>query len=245
MNKVLIAAGVLAAALPVASASAATIVSRSVAVANASFENPALNDGQFCLGCTDGWYTTGGEAAGGANNFTANLVPVTPDGQNTGFINNWFPSANSSSSGMLFQPLSEKIAANTTYQLKLDVVRRADDYRFGGWFAELYSGNTVLASGTMSETEIALGGFKTLTVDYTAEAAFADQELGIRIRSVFDPNDKSFRQVNFDNVRLTATPSAAAAVPEPATWAMMLIGFGVVGGTMRRRTSHQARVTFA
>ena len=30
---------------------------------------------------------------------------------------------------------------------------------------------------------------------------------------------------------LTATP----AVPEPATWAMMLVGFGVVGGAMRRR----------
>jgi hypothetical protein len=25
------------------------------------------------------------------------------------------------------------------------------------------------------------------------------------------------------------------AVPEPATWAMMLVGFGVVGGAMRRR----------
>jgi len=27
----------------------------------------------------------------------------------------------------------------------------------------------------------------------------------------------------------------SAAVPEPATWAMMLAGFGLVGGTMRRR----------
>ncbi|OHT20169.1 FxDxF family PEP-CTERM protein [Edaphosphingomonas haloaromaticamans] len=28
-----------------------------------------------------------------------------------------------------------------------------------------------------------------------------------------------------------------AAVPEPATWAMMLVGFGVVGASMRRRNS--------
>ena len=27
----------------------------------------------------------------------------------------------------------------------------------------------------------------------------------------------------------------AGAVPEPATWAMMLMGFGLVGGAMRRR----------
>ena len=29
--------------------------------------------------------------------------------------------------------------------------------------------------------------------------------------------------------------SVAAAVPEPASWAMMLAGFGIVGGAMRRR----------
>ncbi|MBJ6121825.1 PEPxxWA-CTERM sorting domain-containing protein [Sphingomonas sp. BT553] len=27
----------------------------------------------------------------------------------------------------------------------------------------------------------------------------------------------------------------AAAVPEPATWAMMLVGFAMVGGTVRYR----------
>lgn len=33
-----------------------------------------------------------------------------------------------------------------------------------------------------------------------------------------------------------------AAVPEPATWAMMVLGFGLVGGAMRRR--HKANVRF-
>lgn len=31
-----------------------------------------------------------------------------------------------------------------------------------------------------------------------------------------------------------------AAVPEPATWAMMIAGFGLIGGAMRRRTSRAA-----
>jgi hypothetical protein len=32
-------------------------------------------------------------------------------------------------------------------------------------------------------------------------------------------------------------------VPEPATWAMMLAGFGLMGAAMRRRST-QARVRF-
>lgn len=39
--------------------------------------------------------------------------------------------------------------------------------------------------------------------------------------------------------RLTISQAPASAVPEPATWAMLLAGFGMVGYGMRRR-----RVTF-
>ena len=38
---------------------------------------------------------------------------------------------------------------------------------------------------------------------------------------------------------------ATAAVPEPATWAMMLVGFGAIGGTLRRRQKATARIRFA
>jgi hypothetical protein len=38
----------------------------------------------------------------------------------------------------------------------------------------------------------------------------------------------------FDNYQITIS-AAAAAVPEPTTWAMMLIGFGAVGYSMRSR----------
>jgi hypothetical protein len=39
--------------------------------------------------------------------------------------------------------------------------------------------------------------------------------------------------------------SPTAAVPEPATWAMMLLGFGAIGFGMRRRRSDTVRVRFA
>ncbi len=35
--------------------------------------------------------------------------------------------------------------------------------------------------------------------------------------------------------------TAATAVPEPATWALMLVGFGAMGVAMRRRSSNPAR----
>jgi hypothetical protein len=38
---------------------------------------------------------------------------------------------------------------------------------------------------------------------------------------------------------------AVAAVPEPATWALMILGFGAVGVAMRRRHSVAAKVRAA
>lgn len=40
----------------------------------------------------------------------------------------------------------------------------------------------------------------------------------------------------------TVTIAVSPAVPEPTTWAMMIAGFGMIGGAMRRRTT---RVRFA
>lgn len=47
----------------------------------------------------------------------------------------------------------------------------------------------------------------------------------------FTPTGSGIQALN--QVRLNFT--TAAAVPEPGTWAMMLLGFGVVGSSMRRR----------
>jgi hypothetical protein len=44
---------------------------------------------------------------------------------------------------------------------------------------------------------------------------------------------------------LNAVPFVSSAVPEPTTWAMMLIGFGAVGYSMRRRKVGYARVQAA
>ena len=48
--------------------------------------------------------------------------------------------------------------------------------------------------------------------------------------------------VAFDNLTVT---TAVASVPEPATWAMMMLGFGALGAVMRRRPKVTARIRYA
>jgi hypothetical protein len=50
---------------------------------------------------------------------------------------------------------------------------------------------------------------------------------------------QDFRQIRLDGF------AAASAVPEPGTWAMMLVGFGAVGFSMRRRNAVSARPQMA
>ncbi len=51
------------------------------------------------------------------------------------------------------------------------------------------------------------------------------------------------RQGNFSNDSTGVNFQVLAGIPEPATWAMMILGFGVVGAAMRR--SRKPRVTTA
>lgn len=68
--------------------------------------------------------------------------------------------------------------------------------------------------------------------------------LGIGVGNGSCPTNCSEFSAFADNLALTTDggsysydfqTAAATAVPEPATWAMMISGFGVVGGAMRRR----------
>jgi hypothetical protein len=44
---------------------------------------------------------------------------------------------------------------------------------------------------------------------------------------------------------LSVPPVGGSAVPEPASWAMMIGGFGLIGGAMRRHNNVRTKVSFA
>ena len=54
----------------------------------------------------------------------------------------------------------------------------------------------------------------------------------------------NFRPTSGRNINYTVN-SMNGAVPEPATWAMMLIGFGAIGAAIRRRQLQTVRFNFA
>lgn len=86
-------------------------------------------------------------------------------------------------------------------------------------------GGSVTYSGDAITEGQGSSGF--LTLDYSA--------LGRQVTSAtFSSTQNSFE---FDNLAF------AGAVPEPSTWAMLILGFGVVGGAMRRR--QKATIAFA
>ena len=70
---------------------------------------------------------------------------------------------------------------------------------------------------------------------------------GIDVRFFYQDTVSRYRVNTFgafgSSEYVTATSSAVAAVPEPATWAMMIAGFGGVGFAMRR--SRKLSVRFA
>ncbi len=64
---------------------------------------------------------------------------------------------------------------------------------------------------------------------------FTDLDIGTAARLQFDSTKEAFE---FDNF-------AVAAVPEPATWAFMILGFGAIGGAMRRQRKANVKVSYA
>lgn len=114
-----------------------------------------------------------------------------------------------------------------------------------GYTAQNITGITGTFNGS-TITGLAPGFFGANNLFYLSGPFFVDGNgLGFTTASgvsanLFVTNDTSYR-VNTQGAGLltglvTASASAVTpAVPEPATWAMMLLGFGAIGVSLRRR----------
>ena len=81
----------------------------------------------------------------------------------------------------------------------------------------------LVASDEFFGSDVGIGAFH----DFSVAAS------GITSFKIYQPNSGTGDGVVFDNFSFSA-----AAVPEPATWAMMILGMGAVGFAMRRRNKN-------
>ncbi len=121
--------------------------------------------------------------------------------------------------------------ANNTYIYKLDFDLtgfQPGTASFSGRFAVDNLVSSIKLNGT---TLAAAGGTFGSWTAFSANSGFVT---GLNTLTFTTTN---LRQAtgNPAGLRVEFTNSSIAAVPEPATWAMMIMGFGLIGGALRSR----------
>lgn len=151
----------------------------------------------------------GGQFQPGSSSSNFSFFNYVPDGVTTGWAG----------VGTLYQTIVP-LAQIGTYTLQVERGVRNDTNASPGWVALTFSNTstTVFATGTLASA----GNWSTWTSTYTVGAADVGSTITIVLNGAGD-------QGNWDNVRLDGP------VPEPASWAMMVAGFGMVGAGLRRR----------
>jgi hypothetical protein len=235
------------AALAAAASSAGGAQAAVVSLVNADFEDAyvAPYDGAFAAGHErglPGW--AGGSSTGQWNPTAAAFADEAAHG-----VVGWATGSGlypTRSPSILTQLVGgQTLQANTRYTLTVDVGNQF--YNPGGAFGydigliggDFGSGSVILASlagsTDMLGKAIAAGQFGTvqLVFETGSSGAFLGKTFGIGLAG-------TGKGAAFDNVRLDATPLQVSAVPEPATWAMMITGFGAAGAMVRTRRRREA-----
>lgn len=110
--------------------------------------------------------------------------------------------------------LFQDIATVAGQSYRFGFTNEVDGGDFPNSFSAAFGGSTVYSQANSP-------GQAFIARSFNVVATSATTRLNFNFTS-----DNGFQ--NFDNVTL-------AAVPEPATWGLMILGFGVVGGSMRYR----------
>ena len=128
------------------------------------------------------------------------------------------------------QSLSQSVFLTAgTYQIGFSAFAPANgfnnmgDATFSGTIAGVTLANYAVSSGPVTTWQTFAGATDILTDGFYS------------IDFVFNTNLKPSKDVVIDQVYIIAGNPAIPGIPEPATWAMLIAGFGMVGFAARRR----------
>ena len=102
----------------------------------------------------------------------------------------------------------------------------------------LFNGIDALQSVTIFGVTGGLGGAawsQTFNLDNNGENYFAGQAINGQLFTAVAFNASGTGAADVRQIRIGGIGVSPPAVPEPSTWAMMLMGFGAAGYSMRRR----------
>lgn len=127
------------------------------------------------------------------------------------------------------------IGDNTNFSLAATITAAGDPAALGGGYTLLYLVGTDPAFRISSSGKITFanaifsrgGGSQTLTLTTGGSTAFTTG-LASNNGSTSSYQEAASEPAIFGSI-------TAAAVPEPSTWAMMIVGFGFVGWSLRKR----------
>ena len=135
-------------------------------------------------------------------------------------------------SGPVGDGIMQSVATTIGQTYKLTFGLTSEDVKGMSELEVLIGGQSTLFSLSSTGTWF-LKGFETQSITYVATSAMTDIKFIETANSSGGNNDPLIDKVVFD----TATPA-----PEPASWAMMLGGFGMLGASLR--TQRRPRLSF-
>ena len=197
---------------------------------NASASAATLVNGSFESGLA-GW-TSSSSLTSAVSSHTA---PIQPDGTYTPQDGTRFAVLQSGGGNGVFTTLSQTFTMNAGEILTGLAAFNADDYLPFNDEAnvQISLGSAVLFYSNVAATGN-YGNTPWTSFSFIAPTGGTYTLFG-NVRNIADNGQPSYLYLD----KIAVTGGNVGIVPEPATWAMMILGFGAVGSAMRRRPARR------